>query len=298
MACYAQGIVKLERPIWDSERSRQIWQIPVDCGKCYECLRRRKQQWAFRLEQEGKVSNTVRFVTLTYDTKELPFTKWGNPTLDKKDVVRFMKRLRYYHETEEVTWYEREQIKRKMPIGKRRKIKYYAVGEYGELKGRPHYHLIIFNALDDHIKKAWPKGQVWIDSGNVNTFIYVLSYLEKSERKQEYDKERQKKFSLQSTKLGFGYIDKAKKWHNEDNDRNYVTLEKVKIAIPKTLRKKIYDEDKRREMVPHIKYKVELAEAEEHNRHLRNKHHPELMRISKINAKEAKKSTLKIRDFR
>lgn len=65
------------------------------------------------------------FVTLTYSNLTLPRNENGVPTLSKSDLQKFFKRLR-----------------------KRISFKYFAVGEYGEDKGRPHYHAIIMTGDD------------------------------------------------------------------------------------------------------------------------------------------------------
>jgi len=60
------------------------------------------------------------FVTLTYDDDHLP----EDGSLNPRDVQLFLKRLRVGI----------------API----KVRYFAVGEYGEQTGRPHYHMALF----------------------------------------------------------------------------------------------------------------------------------------------------------
>ena len=86
------------------------------CGKCMECCQAYSNMWAQRCMDEAKLHNSNCMVTLTYETTDYK--------LHKRDLQKFLKRLR----------------RRIEPI----KIRYYACGEYGSLKGRPHYHLIIF----------------------------------------------------------------------------------------------------------------------------------------------------------
>jgi len=59
------------------------------------------------------------FITLTYSDENLP----AKSSLKKKHLQLFLKKLR-------------KRLKSK--------IRYFAVGEYGDRKGRPHYHLILF----------------------------------------------------------------------------------------------------------------------------------------------------------
>lgn len=109
----------------------------IPCGKCPECRSAHINGWTFRILQEFKKCDSAHFVTLTYDTHTIPITKSGRLTLDKKDLQKFIKRLRKYKRVS------------------RSKIIYYAVGEYGTKGARPHYHLIIFNSDPSSIIKAW-----------------------------------------------------------------------------------------------------------------------------------------------
>jgi hypothetical protein len=65
------------------------------------------------------------FLTLTYDDEHLPKTEEGLPTLQPRDLQLFLKRYR-----------------KVMP-----KIRFFAVGEYGDQSARPHYHLAVFGGV-------------------------------------------------------------------------------------------------------------------------------------------------------
>ena len=95
--------------------------VTVPCGRCGECRRDKKRQWAMRSMHEASLHDENSFITLTYDAKYLP----ENGSLRKTDFSGFMKRLRSRH------------------CG--RTIRFFASGEYGEL-GRPHYHSLLFGS--------------------------------------------------------------------------------------------------------------------------------------------------------
>lgn len=65
------------------------------------------------------------FVTLTYDDSKLPMSSRELPTLAPEHLRNFLKRLR----------------KSVAPV----RIRFYAVGEYGDESWRPHYHAALFN---------------------------------------------------------------------------------------------------------------------------------------------------------
>lgn len=116
--------------------------VTFPCGKCFACLQNLRSDWIFRLKQELAVSSSCYFVTLTYPDEYLPISSDGLPTLDKEQLKAFLHRFR-----------------NSFPKGT--KFKYFLVGEYGGLLGRPHYHMLLFNlpydiaTLHDNISMMW-----------------------------------------------------------------------------------------------------------------------------------------------
>lgn len=99
-------------------------QLIVPCGKCAECRKEQSREWAFRICDEASLHKDNCFVTLTYAE---------NPqSVIKRDVQLFIKRLRKHIE----------------PV----KVRYYCAGEYGDLRGRPHYHIILFGWKPDDLE--------------------------------------------------------------------------------------------------------------------------------------------------
>lgn len=91
----------------------------VGCGQCVGCKLEYSRQWAMRCMDEAKLHGDNSFLTLTYDNEHLPVDR----SLSKRDFQLFMKRLRKVL---------------------KKKVKFYACGEYGEKFGRPHYHACVF----------------------------------------------------------------------------------------------------------------------------------------------------------
>lgn len=121
----------------------------VGCGQCTPCRISARREKTARLLSEAVNCPDILFVHLTYKDEYLPLRgpcchlRTGEvlppkPTLRRSDLVKFNKRLR----------------RRLAP----RKIRIAYCGEYGEKKGRPHFHLIIFGAtLKDSAKifESW-----------------------------------------------------------------------------------------------------------------------------------------------
>ncbi|QCQ85122.1 replication initiator protein [Blackfly microvirus SF02] len=135
--------------------------LALPCRECQGCRTAAAKEWALRCHLELQQHHSATFVTLTYNDQWLP------PTLDKSDLARFLKRLRYF-------------------LGADRTIRFFASGEYGEKQKRPHYHLIIFGAhhQDDqrHIAAAWKKGHIDLQPVSPATIAYVAGYTSKKTR--------------------------------------------------------------------------------------------------------------------
>lgn len=119
------------------------WKYP--CGRCYQCLNKLRSDWSLRLQFENEQHQGYHAI-LTYKPSCLPYTKNGLPTLKKRDVVLFMKRLRHH-----------------VP-----ELKYFVAGEYGSRTARPHYHAVIFGLdttkssgkIRTLLQKNWQLGDV------------------------------------------------------------------------------------------------------------------------------------------
>lgn len=190
--------------------------ITVPCGKCPNCVKSKGSAWSFRLMQEEKRAMSSHFITLTYDTKFLPYSKSGLMTLAKRDVQLFVKRLR----KSLGTWEE-------FPL------KYYAVGEYGTKKIRPHYHFIMFNADINSIEQAWMLGQIHYGEVTGASIGYCLKYLmKKGQVPSGPNDDREPEFAVMSKGIGSNYLSKEMvEWHLRDLDnRMYVNIEGGKKA--------------------------------------------------------------------
>jgi len=205
-----------------------VWnKYVVPCGKCPECLNRKCSDWMFRLDKELERSTNPLFITLTYATEHLTFGEIS-PTLVKRDTQLFFKNLRYKIEQK----YGKET----------QKIKYFLVGEYGTRKGRPHYHIIMFNLCDVNlVHDAWGRGHTLslpLRSGGTS---YVLKYMFKPKKK---EKGREPEFALMSKSMGENYLTPAMVKYHLSNEKNcFITrADGIKLPLPKYYKEKIYSE--------------------------------------------------------
>lgn len=171
----------------------------VACGKCLECKMKKSNEWGFRLAHEASLHEKNCVVTLTYNDDFLP----ADLSVRKTETQNFMKRLRksiYPH-----------------------KVRFFACGEYGAKKGRPHYHVVLFGYCPDDLTylyttekgevlykseslaKVWGKGFVSVGLDvTVNTAKYLSKYLQKNIGKPKSENEKQPPFVLMSNRPGIG----------------------------------------------------------------------------------------------
>lgn len=192
--------------------------------------------WSIRLLHEKEYWEKTSFVTLTYDDQHLP----KDEGLDKSELQRFIKRIRKNN---------------------KRKMKYYASGEYGvkcllcgknqlecqcikfvETVGRPHYHLIMFGYDQDEkeiIQDNWYCGMVHVGTCTKDSIKYVSSYIQKKWTGEKAVTEYGKKtIPFQVCSQGLG-----KKWLEDNKERIcqklYITRNGIKIPLPKYYKDKL-----------------------------------------------------------
>lgn len=198
------------------------------------------------------------FVTLTYDTANVPLTEHKFMTLNKRHVQLFMKNLRYAQHG-----------------SKKSCIKYYLCGEYGGMSYRPHYHVLLFGAdlslliglrdakfvdmgtlkLDGKIPyycTLWPYGHLTVGTVSGASIGYTLKYMHKPFRiPQHVNDDRQREFSHMSKGIGVNYLTPSMiAWHKASLlDRMYLNVDvDQKCAMPRYYKDKLYTDEERQEI--------------------------------------------------
>lgn len=220
--------------------------LNVPCGKCPICHSNRKQDWQFRLEQELKTAESAHFITLTYDDDNIKRSETGQHTLEKKDVQKFLKRLRINQDRANIKsilkqykWKTVEEAKEL--IKEFTKIRYYLVGEYGTHTFRPHYHGIFFNIDNTTLKnteKIWKHGSIDIGTVTPESINYVTSYCINPQRKL---KVKEPEFALMSRNpgIGSGYL-KNKNYHVQTGNTNVRNQEGNHQRLPQYYKDKFF----------------------------------------------------------
>lgn len=144
--------------------------LQFPCGKCQPCLADRSSQWATRMANHSSMFPVSSFITLTYDDEHLPYP----PSLEPRHLELLWKVLRGSAA-----------------------FSYYACGEYGEKRQRPHYHAILFGYWpadarlwketsagqlfsSSHLTQKWGRGFTSVSPVSMATMVYVAKYVLKA----------------------------------------------------------------------------------------------------------------------
>ena len=136
--CYHPSLVPVRRKsVFAGRRLSYMQEVP--CGHCLGCRSEQGRQWAVRIMHEMEMHEFAWFLTLTYNDETLP--DYGS--LDPTHLRKFFKDLRKLYPA--------------------RQVSFYACGEYGERKQRPHYHAVLFGAdfLDRRVHDDPNRSGVW-----------------------------------------------------------------------------------------------------------------------------------------
>lgn len=165
--------------VFSLDKAYSDLKIEIPCGQCIGCRVDKTKEWAIRCVHEALTSDSSHFVTLTYAPEHLP----KNLSVSKREHQLFMKKLRKRY-------------------GK--KIRFFMCGEYGESKGRPHYHYLLYNVpfhdleywrhgrdkkggqypiyRSATLEAIWGKGFVEIGELNLASASYTAGYIRKKIR--------------------------------------------------------------------------------------------------------------------
>lgn len=210
----------------------RVLYVPIGCGKCLECMKKKASDWNVRLHEEIKHQNLKGyFVTLTFNEERLEYysNRMGaNPNDIASGAVR--------HFTE--NW--RKEYKKS--------VRHWLITELGHNgTQRVHLHGIIWTDKgEDAIKKHWKNGFVYIGQYvNAKTINYISKYVTKVDTKHPDFKGK----IFASKGIGSKYLDshnsKLNKYEPDNTNECYHLPNGSKKALPIYYRNKLYDDETR-----------------------------------------------------
>lgn len=183
-----------------------VYGMAYPCGRCMPCRFNKRREWTHRIMLESMCHDANCFLTLTYSDLWVPrLDKDLSMTLKPDDVRLFMNSLRMR------LWRE-EGIR----------IRFFAVGEYGDVSERPHYHIALFGrgGSPDVFTQIWGKGMVHIGRLELFSAQYIAGYVTKKLTKKDDDRlcGRFPEFVRMSRDPGLGvpYLSKLKEALEKD----------------------------------------------------------------------------------
>lgn len=200
-----------------------------DCGQCLPCRTKRRRLWSHRLMLEALDHPASAFVTLTYSAENLP----EGGSLVPLDLQLFLKRFR---ET----------------ISPQR-VRFYAVGEYGDESDRPHYHIALYGYgpcrfgrsrysklysdccdICDTIRDTWGLGHIYVGELEIKSAMYVAGYMLKKMTNSDDPRlnGRHPEFARMSLRPGIGA------WAMDEVAHSLLTykLDEKLVDVPTSLR--------------------------------------------------------------
>lgn len=150
------------------------------CGQCIPCRVNRRRLWTGRIGLEAAAHRLPSwFVTLTYADDQVP----DSGSLSGDHWRAFSK-----------------------GIG----CRYFGVGEYGSLHGRPHYHAILFGLspgeASELVAERWRRGFVVVSPFTAERAQYIAGYVVKKWTRPDVDElgDRSPEFARMSRRPGIG----------------------------------------------------------------------------------------------
>ena len=248
--------------------------VPIGCGNCMECCKKRSNGWKVRLMEEMRCIHNAKFVTFTFSDESL---------IDLEDDLK-----------EDGCWLEgydlenqiaklamrrfRERWRRKF----KKSVKRWFVTELGgNFSERIHFHGLLWtDEPDEVIQERWAYGHVHVhEYVNESTITYLTKYMTKKDFKHKF----YKPLVLCSPGIGSQYMGRYdvnnNKYKGPDTNEKYRFRSGFKVALPIYYRNYVYSEEEREKLWLHkldeeIRwvdgYKIDVSENDDSYYHLLN----------------------------
>lgn len=172
------------------------------CARCLPCRINARRLWTSRLVLESLVNEVCIFATFTFSEEGLNDASRSTPNPRSVSVPEAQLLIK--------------RIRARLPATE---LRYYVVGEYGDIGGRPHYHAVLFGnaalgALGTGISDSWPYGALHLGYGEPASIGYVVGYITKGWKRADNPRlaGRHPEFARMSRSLGKGALNTIADW--------------------------------------------------------------------------------------
>lgn len=228
--------------------------IEIGCGFCYECRKKRANEWKIRLFEENKNTENEKahFVTLTIDDNQIKRLEL-DVRIKRLKEKKFEKLIGYKLDNAIATLATRRFLERWRKENKK-SVKHWFITELGQTNTeRIHIHGIIWsdkikasdkNRKSEYLDKKWQYGNTWVGKYvNEETITYVSKYITKTDKMHKHFKGK-----INTTPgIGKNYIKseqaKRHKFNYENTKKEYINRTGIKSSLPTYYKKKIWNEN-------------------------------------------------------
>lgn len=219
--------------------------VPIGCGNCMECRKRKAREWQVRLSEEIKHNRNGKFITLTFSNQSIKKLINENEELQKIEGYELDNEI-----ATKATRLFLERWRKKY----KRSLRHWFVTELGhEGTENIHLHGIVWTEHSlSTLADLWKYGYVWIgeNEGGSNyvgnrTVSYIVKYVHKVDTDHKYYKSK----VLTSPGIGSNYLKRPdherNKFKGKETNEAYRTESGHKLSLPIYYRNKIYSEKER-----------------------------------------------------
>jgi hypothetical protein len=258
-------------------RDKRVGYVPIGCGWCEECLRKKANEWKVRLTEDIKQYDEKKFVTLTFSDKS--YTELAEEVIKKKKDIKGYALDNAIAALAVRRFLERWRKKYK------KSLRHWLITELGH-KGTEniHMHGILYTNDLNEVEKKWQYGFIWkgkrkqgrlINYVSERTINYMTKYVLKVDEKHRTYKSK----IFASPGIGKSYIgtygaDKNK-YKGDKTEDFYRTNSGHKVGLPIYYRNHIYTEEEREQLWLHkldknerwvMGHKIKADDFEEYDR--------------------------------
>lgn len=224
-------------------KDERVLYVPVGCGKCMECRKKKAREWQVRLLEETEADNKALFVTLTFSNESIK--ELGEVIGDK---------LSGYERDNQIATIGVRRFLERWRKKTKKSVKHWLITELGH-NGTENIHLhgIIWTSeKEEVVKERWKYGYIWTnhERGVVGGAVvnYIIKYVTKLDEKH---KEYQAKI-LASNGIGKRYTKKhnfiQNRYNGKDTREYYQTKTGHKISLPIYYRNKLYTDEQKEKL--------------------------------------------------
>lgn len=227
-------------------KDKRVMAVPVGCGYCIECKKKKARDWQIRLYEEIKHSKLKgHMITLTFSEQALKRIR--------RKMLKAGHKMGYELENATASYAVRRftELWRKH---NKKTVRHWLITELGHQgTERIHLHGIIWIEPErdkNEIQKHWKHGIVWAGYENEDTYVnektvnYMIKYVTKTD---EVNKYYQPKIYA-SKGIGNKWSGFGKEYNGIKTKDNYTTETGHKMSLPIYYRNKIYSDEEREDL--------------------------------------------------